>query len=353
MVFFKVTSDKRSIRAAAPGKIGHQPARFFCALLLVMVLLFTTGCSRGYISSYSDNTGRKGFALTSVYADYDGRLPLYAEDFGVPGEGSAAEIGKVKAAGLFDLDDGKTVIEENITTRLYPASTTKIMTALLAIKYGDMDKMLTASAKVSDMEWEAQRIGIEEGDRMTMDQALHYLMVYSANDAGNLIAENIGKDYNDFIRMMNEEAARIGATNTHFVNPHGLHSKDHYTTAYDLFLIFKECVKYPKFLEIAKLGHYSTVFHDKNGGIRAIEVDSTDGYVKGSRKSPDHITVLGGKTGTTDQAGCCLIILSEYDSGRRFVSVILGAQSHRSLYSCMNRLLDQETVYLTAEEKKN
>lgn len=339
-----------SLSAAVPEKKGHQPARFFCALVLITVLLLSTGCSRGYISSYSDNTGRKGFALTSVYADYDGRLPLYAEGFGVPGEGSSADIGTVKACGLFDVDDGKTVIEENLTTRLYPASTTKIMTALLAIKYGDLDKMLTASAKVSDMEWEAQRIGIEEGDKMTMDQALHYLMVYSANDAGNLIAENIGKDYDDFIRMMNEEAARIGATNTHFVNPHGLHDKNHYTTAYDLFLIFKECIKYPKFLEIAKLGHYSTVFHDKNGGIRAIEVSSTDGYVKGSRKSPDRIKVLGGKTGTTDQAGCCLIILSEYDTGRRFVSVILGARSHSYLYACMNRLLGQETVYLEAEE---
>ena len=73
-----------SSSAAVPEKKGHQPARFFCALVLILVLLLSTGCGRGYISSYSDNTGRKGFALTSVYADYDGRLPLYAEDFGVP-----------------------------------------------------------------------------------------------------------------------------------------------------------------------------------------------------------------------------------------------------------------------------
>ena len=108
--------------------------------------------------------------------------------------------------------------------------------------------------------------GSEDRDRrrrqMTMDQALHYLMVYSANDAGNLIAENIGKDYDDFIRMMNEEAARIGATNTHFVNPHGLHDKNHYTTAYDLFLIFKECIK-SEIPGNSKTGTLQHCFYDK------------------------------------------------------------------------------------------
>jgi len=237
------------------------------------------------------------------------------------------------------------VIEENITDRLYPASTTKIMTALLAIKYGDMDEMLTASSRVPEMEWEAQKIGIEKGDKMTLDQAIHYLMVYSANDAAVLIAEHIGKDYDDFIRMMNEEAARIGATNTHFVNPHGLHDDDHYTTAYDLFLIFRECLKYPKFRELIDLNYYSTIFHDKDGEIRAIEVPSTDFYLLGTAAPPKGITVVGGKTGTTNQAGNCLIILSRSADEREFVSVILGAPDYSSLYVFMNRLLRQERGY--------
>jgi D-alanyl-D-alanine carboxypeptidase len=190
------------------------------------------------------------------------------------------------------------------------------MTALLAIKYGDMDTMLKASSSVAGLEWEAQRIGIEPGDKMTLDQALHYLMVYSANDAAILIAEHIGGTYDKFIDMMNEEAAKLGATCTHFVNPHGLHDKDHYTTAYDLFLIFQECLKYEKFRELIKLDYYSTVFHDKDGNIRAIEVPSTDNYLLGTTKAPANITVIGGKTGTTNQAGSCLIILSHNSSNR-------------------------------------
>lgn len=331
-------------RTDASCKKGLSVRSIFVTLSMTAALALT-GCSRGYISSYSDNLSRSSCSLTAVSADFSGKTPLFAENMGVPGEGAALDIGSVYASGLFDLEGGRTVIEENITDRLYPASITKIMTALLAIKYGDMDEMLTASARVPNLEWEAQKIGIEKGDKMTLDQALHYLMVYSANDAAVLIAENVGKDYDDFIRMMNEEAQRIGATNTHFVNPHGLHSEDHYTTAYDLFLIFRECLKYPKFRELIDLDYYSTVFHDRHGEIRAIEVPSTDNYLRGIAQAPANIHVVGGKTGTTDQAGSCLIILSENADGREFVSVVLGAPDYNSLYVSMNRLLRQERGY--------
>ena len=277
--------------------------------------------------------------MTAVSADFSGTTSFYAEEFPVPGEGEAADVGSVYASGLFDLSDGRTVEEYNITKRLYPASITKIMTALLAVKYGDMDEMLTASSHVADLEWEAQKIGIEPGDKMTLEQALQYLMVYSANDASILIAEAIGKDYKDFVRMMNEEAQRIGATGTHFVNANGLHDKDHYTTAYDLLLIFQECLKYPKFREIMHQNSYSTVFHDKDGNPRAIEIPSTDYYLTGSATPPAGIRVLGGKTGTTDQAGNCLMILTENSDGKEYVSIILGAEGYDDLYKCMNRLL--------------
>ncbi len=259
------------------------------------------------------------------------------------------DVGKNSASGLFDLDSGVTLVDNNITKRIYPASTTKIMTALLAIKYGDMDTMLKASSRIASLEWEAQRIGIEKGDKMTLDQALHYLMVYSANDAAIMIAEHIGGTYDKFIDMMNEEAAKLGATGTHFVNPHGLHSKDHYTTAYDLFLIFQECLKYKKFRELICLDSYSTVFHDKDGNIRAIEIPSTDNYLLGTVKAPNNIKVIGGKTGTTSEAGSCLIILSRNSSGKEFVSVVLGAEDSPSLYVSMNKLLRLERESDTAE----
>ena len=336
-------------RTGAAGKKGVRPVRFLCAFIAAAAALTMTGCSRGYISSYSDNINKSSYSLTglsAVSADFTGKAKLFAEDKAVPGEGSPLDAGQLTASGLFDIDDGKTVIENDITKKLYPASITKIMTALLAIKYGgDMDQMLTASSHVPDMEWQAQKIGIEKGDKMTLDQALHYLMVYSANDAAVLIAEHVGKDYDDFIDMMNKEAAKLGATNTHFVNPHGLHDKNHYTTAYDLYLIFNECLKYPKFRELIDLNYYSTVFHDKNGEIRAIEVPSTDNYLMGYVNPPASIKVIGGKTGTTDQAGSCLIILSKNTDNREFISVVLGAVDGNEVYTSMNRLLRKERGY--------
>ena len=336
-------------RTGAARKKGVKPVRFLCAFLMLAASLSMTGCSRGYISSYSDNINRSSYSLTgvsAVSANFNGKAKLYAEDMAVPGEGTVLDIGPVNAAGLFDLEGGRTVIENDITKKIYPASITKIMTALLAIKYGgDMDQMLTASSHVPDMEWQAQKIGIEKGDKMTLDQALHYLMVYSANDAAVLIAEHVGRDYDDFIDMMNEEAEKLGATKTHFVNPHGLHDEDHYTTAYDLFLIFSECLKYDKFRELIDLNYYSTVFHDKDGNIRAIEVPSTDNYLMGYVNPPSKIKVIGGKTGTTDQAGSCLILLSKNAEGREFVSVVLGAIDGNEVYTAMNRLLRQERGY--------
>ena len=319
--------------------------KILCAVLSALIVLSMTGCSRGYISSYSDNSGRSSFSLTAVSADFSGRAGLYAQDMPVPGEGISLNIGKNNASALFDLDGGTTVVENNITKKIYPASTTKIMTALLAIKYGKMDTMLKASSTVAGLEWEAQKIGIEPGDKMTLDQALHYLMVYSANDAAIMIAEHIGGTYDEFIDMMNKEAASLGATCTHFVNPHGLHRDDHYTTAYDLFLIFQECLKYDKFRELIRLDSYNTVFHDKDGNIRAIEVPSTDNYLVGVTKAPNSIRVIGGKTGTTNQAGSCLIILSESSSGREFVSVVLGSKDSPSLYVSMNQLLRKAREY--------
>lgn len=340
----------RFTRTGTADKKGVRPVRFLCSFLIILTALSMTGCSRGYISSYYDNVHRNSYSLTAVSAvspDFNRKTKLYAENgLAVPGEGSSLDVGNLHASGLFDLEGGTTVIENDITKKIYPASITKIMTALLAIKYGgDMDRMLTASSKVPDMEWQAQKIGIEKGDKMTLDQALHYLMVYSANDAAVLIAENVGDDYDDFIDMMNKEAARIGATNTHFVNPHGLHDNDHYTTAYDLYLIFNECLKYDKFRELIDISYYSTIFHDKDGNIRAIEVPSTDNYLMGYVNPPANITVVGGKTGTTDQAGSCLIILSRNKDGREFISVVMGAVDGNEVYVSMNRLLRKERGY--------
>ena len=141
---------------------------------------------------------------------------------------------EAEAAVVMDADTGAFLYSKNMDKKEYPASITKIMTALVALKYGSMDTTLTASANVRNLESGAQTCGLKEGDQMTLDQALHVLLINSANDAAIMIAEGIAGSVEAFADMMNQEALEIGATNSHFVNPHGLSDNDHYTTVYDM-----------------------------------------------------------------------------------------------------------------------
>ena len=269
-------------------------------------------------------------------------VSLCVTDGNVANEKVLADEG-VEAEGLFDLNAREALYARNVFGTVYPASITKVMTALVALKYGSTDKMMTASANVKITETGAQLAGIKEGDQMTMDQALHLLLLYSANDAAIMIAEDVGGSVAGFCEMMNEEAKRIGATGTNFTNPNGLTEEAHYTTAYDLYLIFAEAVKYERFNEIISLTSYATTYHDAAGREKEIKFNTTNGYISGTYAQPAGITVLGGKTGTTNAAGHCLILYSKDTSGNPYISVVMSADSTDELYRDMTNLL--EAVY--------
>ena len=314
-------------------------------LLLTACSLLLSGCSRTFSQGYEENMVQPGFRLVTREFEYAGRATPFAADLclNVLTEGieKPKDLKDVGAAGLFDVQGLRTLRAQNLNQRVYPASTTKIMTAYLALKYGDMSKTLTVKKSTIDLPWDAQQLGLSKGDKMTMDQALHYLLVFSANDAANLIAEEIGGSQKGFAELMNKEARALGAVNTHFVNAHGLHSKNHYTTPYDLYLIFHAALQYEEFAEIIHMPSYSTAFRDKDDNVRNIYVDATDVYVTGKTKAPKGIKVIGGKTGWTDEAGANLIIYSVTDSGREYVSVVMNAKDYDKLYERMSSLLKE------------
>lgn len=246
-----------------------------------------------------------------------------------------------EAAALFDVNNSQTIYAKNAHERLYPASLTKVMTALVALKYGSLDQILTATDAVNITESGAQLCGLKSGDSMTLDQALHILLMYSANDAANLIAENIGGSVEQFITMMNEEARALGATNSNFVNAHGLSDENHYTTAYDLYLIFNSAIQNESFREIINMTSYQTTYYDKDGQEKNLDFQNTNLYLRGDFQAPGNITVIGGKTGTTNAAGHCLIILSRDTNSAPYISVILRSESRDSLYEGMSDLLEE------------
>ena len=208
---------------------------------------------------------------------------------------------ELHAAALFQIDNGKVTYAEKIHDRLYPASTTKILTAYLALKYGTLTDTVTISEKAVGVPLDSSRAGLKTGDMLTLETLLYGLMLPSGNDSAVAIAEHISGSEEEFVELMNKEAKMLGATNSNFVNPHGYHDKNHYTTAYDLYLIFNECVKNETFLEIVSSTQHTTNITQKNGTYRTVTWKQTNQYVNGTREVPQGVKVIGGKTGTTDE----------------------------------------------------
>lgn len=305
---------------------------------------YLTGCgAKEYTFAYDRNRNNSSFSVASHTQGYT--LKAFASDLcvttGDVTSGTDVDMTNATAAGLFDLASGKVIYAKNIHEKLNPASLTKVLTALCALKYGNLDDVLTASENVYVNESGAVKLGLQAGDTMTMDQALHALLLKSANDVAIMIAEHVGGSQEGFADMMNEMANSLGATNSHFVNPNGLTDPNHYTTAYDLYLICNEAAKYDKFVEIIHTSSYNSVYHDKNGNEKSVELSTTNAYIKGEAFAPDNVTVIGGKTGTTNAAGSCLILYSKDNSGNPYISVILQSSDRTTLYQEMTDLLDE------------
>lgn len=253
------------------------------------------------------------------------------------------DMNEASAALLCDMKDKTVLYAKNANERLYPASLTKMMTALVALKYGSLDQRLTATDVVTITESGAQLCGLKPGDTMTMDQALHILLMYSANDVAMMIAENVGGTVAHFVELMNQEALALGATNTHFSNPHGLTAEDHYTTAYDLYLIFQAAAAYDTIKEIIHMSNYQTIYYNSRGDAIDFSSKTTNLFLQGKFTPPEQVTVIGGKTGTTNAAGHCLMILAKDTEGNSYISVILNSSSRDVLYTEMGELLDEIT----------
>lgn len=241
---------------------------------------------------------------------------------------------------LMDLDDKEIIFAQNIHEKAYPASITKLMTALVAVKYGTLTDVITITDSALHLEEGSTEMGLQAGDQTTLDELLHALLIYSGNDAAMAIAEHIGGTVEEFVAMMNQEAHALGATNTNFVNPSGLHDENHYTTVYDIYLMLNEAIKNPYLSEIMLLNVYN--FSYTRGDQTLIKrLDSTDQYLTKQVTPPKGVTVLGGKTGTTSDAGSCLALVSQNAYGEPYISIVLNAPTKVSLYTNMNQLLEQ------------
>ena len=254
---------------------------------------------------------------------------------------TSVNMTEATSAALFDVTNSNIIYGKNMHERLAPASLTKILTAVVALEYGNLDDVITVTKDVKITESGATLCGLKEGDTLTLNQALHALLIQSANDAANAIAIHLGGSIEGFSTLMNETAIALGATNSHFVNPHGLSDDNHYTTVYDLYLIFNKAIEYELFREIIHMENYSTIYQDSNGNKKEMEFKTTNMFLRGNYNSPNKVTVIGGKTGTTNAAGNCLILLSKDTAGNPYISVILRSKERQLMYEQMIDLLEE------------
>ena len=235
---------------------------------------------------------------------------------------------EAKAALLIDPTTDEILYELNIHEQLYPASLTKIMTALLtleAVEAGNlsMDQVLTASAAAVDLPYDASTAGIDEGEQFTVEQLLYCILVVSAADACNVLAEAVSGSIDAFVERMNQRAAQLGCEDTQFANPHGYHDDRHYSTAWDLYLITRAAREYETFNIIVATGRYevpATNLNDKR-------VYYTTNYLLNAYRNADYVysAANGIKTGNTSNAGYCLVA-SAAKNGRSLLSVVLGCE---------------------------
>lgn len=316
-------------------------------LLLSTGLIFSIllgGCgSVNILTPYTLESNVSAFSITNHNTDT--KIDSFASNLCVGNanvtKNTSVNMTEATSAALFDVNKTNIIYGKNIHERLAPASLTKVLTAVVALEEGNLDDIITVTKDVNITESGATLCGLKEGDTLTLNQALHALLIHSANDAANAIAVHLGGSLEGFADLMNQKAVEVGATNSHFVNPHGLSDDDHYTTAYDLYLIFNKAIEHEIFREIIHMDKYSTVYQDKSGNEKEMEFSTTNLFLRGNYKSPDKITVIGGKTGTTMAAGNCLIILSKDTSGNPYISVILRSKERKLMYEQMIDLLEE------------
>ncbi len=326
---------------AVRGRVkGMKRASALLCALLITASVGLTGCSGGLKDAYvaaERIPALEEEAATTRFSD------AFASDLCVVTDEASFDPGFAtsEAAALFDLDDREVLYSKDAFERMYPASITKIMTALVAIREGDLKSRVLVTDDAVITEPGATLCGIEPGDTLTLEQLLYGLMLPSGNDAGAAIAVHIAGSVDAFADMMNEEALRLGATGTHFMNPHGLNDPDHYTTAYDLYLIFNEALKYPVFRQIVGTTAYTANYHNKNSEPVSKTWKGSNWFMTGERETPDGLKVFGGKTGTTKAAGYCLIMASRDDSDKEYISVVLKADSRPHLYDNMTNIISK------------
>lgn len=325
--------------------------------LFVFILLFSSsfingGCGRkNVILSYSELSDKSVFSSFETDKEED-VIHSLAENYCVSATDVAVDgidAQMINGAGLFDLKNHQVVFASRLHEHFYPASITKVLTAYIVLKDVEEGKLAMNTPVPIGPNTVIRESGVaacafNQGDTVTVEQALYVLMLRSDNGAAIALAEVSAGSAEAFAERMNTEAAAIGATNSHFVTPNGLHNAEHYSTVYDLYLILAKAMENTAFSNIFQTREYETTVIDKKGAPRTISCTATNRYARNQEAVPEGVSFLGGKTGTTKAAGNCLIIYTVNGTGTPYISIVLGAQDQDTVYLKMGEMLHLSNI---------
>lgn len=241
---------------------------------------------------------------------------LQASAMPVQNQQNIAPVIKAKSAIATDLENGFILYEKNIYDRRPIASLTKLMTAIIILEENDLNSIVTVTQKATQIA--GSKIWLAHGEKITVEDLLYGTLIHSANDAAYTLATYNSENIEEFVKKMNKKAGSLGLQDTHFTNPVGFDEASNYSSAYDLSILGRYAYK-KDFIRDAAI-------------IREMEITSTNGRLKHKISTTNdllgsYLKVLGLKTGTTAEAGQCLVAIIKNDEGNNILTVLLDSGS--------------------------
>lgn len=321
--------------------MGRKKLTVFAIIFLVQSI-FLTGCGADIVSAFPiEEIPQVDFANTAMVhpvAGYTDSLAVIAPEKNVLNGFDAIGIG---AALLVDDTDCQAVVSFYGHQKMYPASMTKVMSGILiaeALEQGviHMEDMVTLAHDIP-LDPQAARLDLKTGDTISVQDLVYGFLIRSLNDCGIVLAETIAGSEEAFVAQMNQKAHDLGATNTHFVNCHGLHDENHYTSAYDLYLFFREFAAHDIIRRIDEITTYTMSYTNAEKEQVELLIKSTNGFLSGEYHLPEEYSIGVWKSGTTKAAGSCLIMQVTYRE-HIYYAVICKAEGRETLYNSMYQL---------------
>ena len=316
-------------------------------LLLCIFPLCLSSCKPKLEKAFQEEQSIQRLSSITVEEDIQNSTKSFAKDLAIPSD-TSAQIQDMDAEYFLlveeDSKEGDRAISFNHPyDRTYPASITKLMTALVCVSsVENLDQEFVVSGSSVNKEAGSSTAFLQVGESLSIRNLLYGMLLPSGNDAAVAVAEATAGSVSAFVDRMNEKALELGCLSSHFTNPHGLPDDNHYTSPYDIYLILKECMKYDSLREILATKEIQVQYKDKNGIPKSQVWKATNLYSTGEKELPDGLEILAAKTGTTKKAGYCLALtVDKASTAIPYYSVVMKGTNKENLYENMTNLLDK------------